>query len=307
MKLIYAGTPDFAIAPLESIINAGHEVVAVITQEDKPVGRKGILTPPPVKVFAEKHGIRVLQFTKIREHVEELKSLGAKTMVTCAYGQLLTQEVIDVFEDGIYNIHASLLPKYRGASPIQWAIIEGENETGITIMRTDIGMDTGDILLRKKMEIGHDTCASLSEKLSELGAKCIIEALELLEKGEAVFTPQDNSLATKVKKINKSDAKIDFSKSAKEIERLILGMNPSPVAHCILNGNPFNVYDAEVVDFEGGEREGEVVCAEPKKGLIVKCKEGYIRMLSVQESGKKQMSARDYLLGRKVKTGDVFS
>lgn len=307
MKLIFAGTPDFAIAPLESIINAGHEVAAVITQEDKPVGRKGILTPPPVKVFAEKHGIRVLQFPKIREHVEELKELDVKTMVTCAYGQLLTQDVIDVFENGIYNIHASLLPKYRGASPIQWAIIDGESETGITIMRTDIGMDTGDILIQKSIKIGHDTYASLSEKLSVLGAECIVEALELVENGNAVFTPQDNSLSTKVKKIAKADAKIDFSKSAKELERFILGMNPSPVAHCLLNGSPFNVYDAETIDFEGGEEVGEVVCADPKKGLIVKCKEGYLKMLSVQESGKKQMSAKDYLLGRKVKTGDIFS
>lgn len=302
MKIVYAGAPEFSVPPLRKIIEAGYRVVAAVTQPDKPVGRKGVVTPTPLKAFASASGIPVFDYPKIRNHAAELAALGADIMVTCAYGQLLTQPVLDAFPMGVYNIHASLLPKYRGAAPIAACILNGETRTGITVMKTELGLDTGDMLLQKPLEIApQDTAGTLSEKLSLLGGECIVGALALLKSGKAVFTPQNEAEATLVKKINKEHALIDFSKSAKQIVDLVRAMNPSPVAYTYLNGKALNVFFAE--ECEKGEGAcGEVLCAD-KTGVYVKAGTGAVRLTEIQAEGGKRMRAADFVNGRKIAAG----
>lgn len=305
MKIIYLGTPQFAVAPLKAIINSGrHQVVGVVTQPDRPVGRKGIITPPPVKVVANECGIPVFQYEKIRvEGVEDLKSLGADIMITCAYGQILSREIIYICKHGIINIHGSLLPKYRGASPIQAAVINGETTTGITIMQTEEGLDSGDILAVFETPIGEEeTSEDLFARLSLLGAKNIVSVLDKIEDGSVVPQKQDHSLATMVKTIKKEDALIDFSKSATTIKNLINGMNPWPIAYTLKNGKKLKFYRARVV--EGHGAIGEVIKAD--KQLVISCGEGAVEIGILQEEGGKAMSAQSYLNGRKLKVGDLL-
>ena len=303
MKLVFAGAPEFSVLPLKKILEEGYEVAAVVTQPDKPVGRKAIVTPTPLKVFARSRGIPVLDFPKIREHIGELESLRAHLMVTCAYGQLLTESVLNAFPAGVYNIHASLLPKYRGASPVAACILNGETETGITVMKTDVGLDTGDMLLQKRIPIApEDTAGTLSEKLSALGADCIVEALALFK---AVLTPQDNDRATLVKKIKKEHARIDFTEDAAAIVNLIRAMNPAPVAYTYLNGKALNVFFAETAEGEVGA-SGEVIAAD-KRGILVRAGKGAVRFLEVQSEGGKRMRAADFVNGRKIAVGDVLT
>ena len=246
MKIVFAGTPDFAVAPLQKIIDCGFEVVGVITQTDKPQGRKGILTPPPVKVLAEKYAIPVLQPEKIRNEVEKVRSLHGDILITCAYGQILTQDVLDSFPLGVWNIHAGLLPQYRGASPIQSCILNGERETGVSVMKTELGLDCGDVLLVEKTAITEtETYGELSDRLSLLGAELIVKALSLLKSGEYTLTPQGESGVNVVRKINKEHAEVHFDKTAREIVDLVRGMNPSPVAYTLLAGDKVNIYRAE--------------------------------------------------------------
>ena len=218
MKIVFAGTPEFAVEPLKNIIDNGFDVVGVITQVDKPQGRKGILTPPPVKTFAEEKGIPVLQPLKIRDCIDEVASLGGDLLVTCAYGQILTQAVLDLFPLGVWNIHAGLLPAYRGASPIQSCILAGERETGVSIMKTELGLDAGDILLVEKTAISDtETCGELSKRLSLIGAEVIVKGLKLIQSGEYSLEKQSEEGVNIVRKIGKEQARIDFSKSVKEI------------------------------------------------------------------------------------------
>ena len=310
MKIIFAGTPEFAVAPLQKIIENGYEVVGVITQTDKPQGRKGILTPPPVKTLAEKYSIPVLQPVKIRDEIESVKALGGDIMITCAYGQILTQEVLDLFPKGVWNIHAGLLPQYRGASPIQSCILAGETKTGVSVMKTELGLDSGDILLVEETEIGEkETYGELSSRLSCIGAELILKALKTLETGDYTLTPQGEEGVNIVRKIAKEQAKIDFTKSAKEIVNLARAMNPEPTAYSAVNGVKVNVFAAEKCDLpEGGEnaRAGEVLSDLPKKGLIVKCGDGAVKLLEVQAAGGKRIKGSDFLNGRKAQKGDVF-
>lgn len=302
MNIVYAGAPEFSVPPLQKIINAGYRVVAVVTQPDKPVGRKGVITPTPLKTFAAAFGIPVLDYPKIRNYAKELSSLGADLMVTCAYGQLLTQPILDAFPLGVYNIHASLLPKYRGAAPIAACILNGETHTGITVMKTELGLDTGDMLLQKEIQIApQDTAGTLSEKLSLLGGECVVEALDLLKSGKAAFTPQNGAEATLVKKINKEHALIDFSASAKQIVDLVRAMNPSPVAYAFLGDKALNVFTAEEAQDEGGDC-GEVVRAD-KTGVYVKAGSGTVRLTEMQAEGGKRMRAADFVNGRKITAG----
>lgn len=306
MKVVFAGTPDFAVAPLKAIVESGYEVVGVITQKDKPVGRKGIITPPPVKVFALEAGLPVYQFDKIRDNVDTLKSLGADVMITCAYGQILTQEVLDTFKDGVWNVHASLLPLYRGASPVQSAILAGDEFTGVTVMKTELSLDTGDILCVKRCATGELTAGELLEKLSLLGADAIIEGLKIIEQGNPQLLLQDDSAATYCKKIEKKDAKINFEKSAREICNLIRAMNPSPVAFCNAQGVQLNVYKACVFDGEVDGTVGEVAFADRQNGIVVKCGVGAIKILQAQLTGGKVLLANDLINGRKILRGNVF-
>ena len=314
MKIVFAGTPDFAVAPLQNIIDSGFEVVGVITQTDKPQGRKGILTPPPVKTLAEKYGIPVLQPEKIRDEVEKVRALGGDILVTCAYGQILTQAVLDSFLLGVWNIHAGLLPQYRGASPIQSCIINGESETGVCVMKTELGLDCGDILLVEKTPIlDAETYGELSDRLSLLGAKLIVEGLKLLESGNYTLTPQGERGVNVVRKITKEQARVDFSKTAKEIVDLVRGMNPAPVAYTLLGENKMNIYRAERAALTEEEQNnyaaavcGEVLSDKPKRGLLVKCKDGAVKLLEVQLAGGKRVLGGDLINGRKVKRGEVL-
>ena len=301
------GTPEFAVPSLKSIINSSeHSVAAVVTQPDRPVGRKAIITPPPVKVAASERGIPVYQFEKIRtEGVEILKSLNADIMVTCAYGQILSKEIIDICRFGIINIHASLLPAYRGAAPIQFAVINGEKETGVTIMQTDVGLDTGDIISAYKISVGeNETAGELAERLSALGAEHICEVLTSIENGTAKHAKQDDGKAFVVKTIKKEQALIDFTRSATEIKRLILGMNPAPVAYAFANGKKIKIYRAEECSEEFSGKAGEVVKAD--KELLVKTGSGTLKITELQEEGGKKLSARDFTAGRKLKVGDIL-
>ena len=300
MKIVFAGSPEYAVPALRAV----HEkfgVAAVITQPDKPVGRKKVLTPTPVKVEAEKLNIPVYDFVKIRNCVDELKALDADIMITCAYGQLLTQGVLDCFKKGVWNLHASLLPKFRGASPIQSAILAGETHTGVTVMRTELALDTGDILLVKRCEIANKNCAELSEELSYLSAEAAVEGVELIKSGNVQLLMQDEAKATFCKNIQKSDCKIDFTHSAGDICRLINAMNPEPYAFCEQNGTVLNILRATAVDGDG--EIGRVISAD-KKGIVVKCGTGAIRIEELQPAGGKIMKAADYVNGRKIKAGD---
>ncbi|MGN0811907.1 MAG: methionyl-tRNA formyltransferase [Candidatus Coproplasma sp.] len=301
MKIVYAGTPEYAVAPLKALIDAGEEVVAVITQPDKPVGRKRILTPSPVKAFAMQCGIAVYDFERIRDHVGEVEGIGADLLITCAYGQLLTEPVLKAFPMGVYNLHASLLPLFRGASPIQSAILAGERHTGVTVMRTELKLDCGDILLVKRCEIGDKTYGELSEELSKLSAIAAVEAVEILKQGEPQLLLQDEAKATFCKKINKADGKVDFSKTGRQVANLINAFSPAPAAFCSLENAQINLLKAVPCDGEG--QAGEVIKAD-KGGIVVACGQGAVSILNLQFAGGKPVKAADAVNGRKIKVGD---
>lgn len=307
MNVIFMGTPEFAVPVLESIINSDkHKVVAAVTQPDRPVGRKAVITPPPVKVAAAAHGLPIFQFEKIRDGgAETLKNLNADIMVTCAYGQILTQEIIDVCKYGIINVHASLLPKYRGAAPIQYAVINGESKTGVTFMKTAVGLDTGDIISAYETPVNeNETAGELAERLSAIGAEHICSVLTSLENGSATFTPQNDAEACIVKTIKKEQAEIDFSRSADEVKRFILGMNPSPIAYAFNKGKKVKIYRALSCVGEFSGKDGEVLQADKK--LIVKCGSGAIEITEIQEEGGKKLTAREFSSGRKIAVGDIL-
>jgi methionyl-tRNA formyltransferase len=304
MKIVFAGSPQYAVPALKALTEAKKNVVLVITQPDKPTGRKQVLTPTPVKAYAQSLGLPVFDYAKISDHVEEIKAFGADIMITCAYGQILNNNLLSAFPAGVWNLHASLLPEFRGASPIQSAILAGKSHTGVTVMKTELKLDCGDILLVKRCEVGNLTCGELSDKLSEISAQAAVEAVDILESGTPSLLLQDEAKATYCKKIVKGDAKIDFTKAAEEIIRLIKAMSPSPAAYCSLCGGNVNIYDAEVVqgDFTGDC--GQVVAADRKNGIVVKCGTGNIKILSAQLSGGKRQQAVDLINGRKIKEGD---
>lgn len=304
MKVIFLGTPEFAVKPLERIIATGkHKVVGVVCQPDKPVGRKAIITPPPTKVVALNNDIPVFQFEKIRNGgAEELKKLGADIMVTCAYGQILTKDILNVCKYGVINIHASLLPKYRGAAPIQYAIVNGEKETGVTFMKTEEGLDTGDIIVAYKTEIKEsETSAELAERLSVIGAEHINDVLTSIENGTACYTKQDDSVANVVKTIKKDQTEVNFDKPGKEVANFINGMYPQAYSFC--NGKKYKFYRAKPT--KGQDKDGEVLLATKK--LIIACLKGAVEILEIQEEGGKRLSAKDFLNGRKINAGDVFT
>lgn len=305
MKIVYAGTPQYAVAPLKALVENGFEVIAVVTQEDRPVGRRARLTPPPVKQYAQERGIPVYQFHKIREHVEELRAIGGDIMFTCAYGQILSRAVLESFALGVWNAHASLLPEFRGASPVQSAILAGKTQTGVTIMKTEEKLDAGDILLVKRCDIlPGETAGELAEKLSALSAEAMCEAAKMIEAGDDNILLQDDSAATYCKKIAKEDARADFSLPAAKVCALINAMSPSPAAYANLAGAQVNFYRA----FEEPEEDGtcgQVVRAD-KRGIVIKCGGGCVRITEAQFAGGKRLSAADIVNGRKISAGDIF-
>lgn len=305
MKILFAGSPAYAVPSLKALIAAGKEVVAVLTQPDRPFGRKKIPTPTPVKAYAISAGIPVFDYAKASDHAEELRAVGADLMITCAYGQILRKELLAIFPAGVWNLHASLLPKYRGASPVQSAILAGETHTGVTVMKTELALDTGDILLVKRCEVGDRTYGELSDVLSELSAQAAVEAVGLIERGENQTLVQDEARATYCKKISKEDAKVDFGGRAEEVVRLIRAMSPSPAAYCTLCGQTLNLYDARLAETDRKGKIGEVLACD-KRGVVVQCADGAIAVLSAQLSGGKILSAADLVNGRKIKAGDCL-
>ncbi len=311
MKIVFMGTPDFAVAALKALIESGHEITAVVTQPDKPKGRSKEPQPSPVKECALAHGITVLQPRRIKtpEAVSQLRQYEADVYVVAAFGQLLSQEILDIPRFGCLNIHASLLPKYRGASPIQHAIIDGEEKSGVTIMQMDAGLDTGDMLYKKEAEItAEDTFETLHDKLMELGGKAIVEALALLEAGEIIPMKQCDEESCYASLIDKSMGRLDFGKSAVSLDRLIRGMNPWPSAYTFYKGKQLKIWRAVPVktaeQIASLEADCGVVCAVEKDYFDVAAGEGILRIFELQLEGKKRMSTHDFLLGVKVQPGN---
>ena len=311
MKIIYMGTPDFAVAPLEAILKAGHEVTAVVTQPDRQKGRGREVQYSPVKECALSYGIPVLQPLKIKEKdaVEELRKYPADIFVVAAFGQLLSEEILNMPRFGCINIHASLLPAYRGAAPIQWCVINGEEKTGVTIMQMAKGMDTGDILLQKEVVLDEkETGGSLFDRLMETGAELIVEALPKIEAGELTPVVQKEELATYAGKITKDMGNIDFAKSAVTIERLIRGLNPWPSAFTHYKGKILKIWEADVVS-ECVNAENPVpgtVIAMDKESFTLATGEGALRIRSLQPEGKKRMSCAEFMRGYEVKVGEAL-
>lgn len=311
MKIVYMGTPDFAVAPLEAILKAGHEVTAVVTQPDRQKGRGREVQYSPVKECALSYGIPVLQPLKIKEKdaVEELRKYPADIFVVAAFGQLLSEEILNMPRFGCINIHASLLPAYRGAAPIQWCVINGEEKTGVTIMQMAKGMDTGDILLQKEVVLDEkETGGSLFDRLMETGAELIVEALPKIEAGELIPVVQKEELATYAGKITKDMGNIDFAKSAVTIERLIRGLNPWPSAFTHYKGKILKIWEADVVS-ECANAENPVpgtVIAMDKESFTLATGEGALRIRSLQPEGKKRMSCAEFMRGYEVKVGEAL-
>ncbi len=302
MKIVFMGTPDFSVNALENIVKAGHDVVGVITQPDKPKGRGGKMQYTPVKEKALELGLDVYQPQRVKEteFIEKLKEMNPDAIVVIAFGQILPKEILDMPKYGCINVHASLLPKYRGAAPIQWAVIDGEKETGVTTMYMNEGLDTGDIIDKVVVPIDKkETGGSLFDKLAIEGGKLILKTLIELENGTAVRTPQDDSKSNYAGMINKQLGKIDFNKSANEIERLIRGLNPWPSAYTKMDGKTLKIWDADVDDSENDSAPGTIT--EVGKDFIrVATGKGSLKILELQLEGKKRMKTRDFLNGAKI-------
>lgn len=300
MRVVFMGTPDFAVGTLEAILEAGHEVAAVITQPDKPKGRSKTPVPTPVKAAALEHNIEVYQPVKIREAeaVEKVKSMNPDVIVVVAFGQIIPDVILNIPKYGCLNVHASLLPAYRGAAPIQWAVLNGEKESGVTIMRMDSGLDTGDMIAKVVVPLDEkETGGSLFDKLSEAGAKLLAETLPSVEAGTAVYEKQPAESTTEYAgMITKQMGSIDWSKSAVEIERLVRGMNPWPSAYTKMDGKTLKIWSAhaEREDLEG---ESGVVVRSDKKGIYIQTGKGILCVDELQLEGKKRMSSPDFLRG----------
>jgi len=309
MKIIYMGTPDFAVEPLEALIKAGYEVTAVVTQPDKQKGRGKEVQMTPVKECALAHNIPVLQPVKIKEPqaVEELRKYPADIIVVAAFGQLLSEEILTMPRFGCVNIHASLLPKYRGAAPIQWAVINGEEKSGVTIQQMAKGLDTGDMLIKREVILdAKETGASLFDKLMYVGAELIVELLPLIEQGKVIPEKQDEAQATHVTRLTKEMGNIDFGKDAVSIERLIRGLNSWPSAYTYFKGKTLKIWEADVTGNEAEAKPGEII-AVGKDFVEVATGKGTLYLRSVQLEGKKRVSVKDFLLGYEVKAGMNFT
>ncbi len=308
MRIVFMGTPDFALFSLRALIEAGEEVVGVITQPDKPKGRGYTLTPPPVKVYAEERGIPVFQPERVRDGSfdDTLRSLSPDVCVVAAYGKILPQSMLDIPRHGCFNIHGSLLPEYRGAAPMQRAIIDGKAVTGVTIQQMAAGMDTGDILVMRETEIGeNDNFEDIHDRLGVLGAEAILEAIALLREGRLNPVPQDESLATYAAKIEKADCVLDFTRTARQLHDQIRGMSPFPLAFTRLpSGSMLKVTRACVVDEDSRGEAGKVVSLDD--GIEVQCGKGRLRFVGVLPEGKGRMAAVDFVRGRKIAIGDIL-
>lgn len=309
MRVIFMGTPDFATGTLEEIVLAGHEVVGVVTQPDKPKGRGKTLMPTPVKEVAMKYNLPVYQPKKVREpeFVEVLRGLKPDVMVVAAFGQIISKEILEMPKYGCINVHASLLPAYRGAAPIQWAVINGDKESGVTIMQMDEGIDTGDMIEKVVVPIAEDeTGGGLFDKLSQAGAKLCVKVLQDLEDGKAVREKQpEESTTPYARMIDKKMGSIDWEKPAKEIEQLIRGLNPWPSAYTRLQGKTLKIWKAEVLLEHSQEAPGQIT-EVTKDSIVVQTGQGRLKILELQLEGKKRMDAASFLRGYALKEGESF-
>lgn len=303
MNVVFMGTPDFAVPSLENIAKV-HNVQAVFTQPDKPVGRKMVLTPPDVKVCAEKLGIPVYQPVKLKDSdsYEIIKELNPDVIVVVAYGQILPENILNIPKYGCINVHGSLLPKYRGAAPIQWSVLNGDKVTGVTTMYMEKGLDTGDILETKEYEIGiNDTAGEVFDTLAEMGGKLILDTLEKAEKGQLHPVKQDDSKSSYAKMLDKSMCNIDFSKSNLQVHNQVRGLSPWPVASTKLNGKVLKIFETRLA--EGIGKPGEILNTNP---LTIACGEGAVVVNTVQLQGKKRMDSKAFLQGHKLEKGTVI-
>lgn len=311
MKIVYMGTPDFAVPPLAALVKAGYEVTAVITQPDKPKGRGKTLLPTPVKEEAMKYEITVYQPQKVRdpEFVEVLKNLAPDMIVVAAFGQIIPKEILDMPKYGCINIHASLLPKYRGAAPIQQAVIDGEKESGVTIMKMGMGLDTGDMISQAVVTLSEDeTGGSLFDRLAETGASLLIQTIPSIENGTATYTKQPEESPTPyAAMITKKMGLLDFSRNAEVLERLVRGMNPWPSAYTYLNNKTLKVWKAVVEDAESGKVAPGTIVGVDKKGIHVACGEKILVLQEVQLEGKKRMETDAFLRGYQVTEGTILT
>ena len=307
MKIIFAGTPTFAATALKALVAAGHEIVLVLTQPDRPAGRGMKTVASAVKLLAMDHGIALLQPATLKSQAlhEKLMAYGADVMVVAAYGLILPLAVLKIPRYGCLNIHASLLPRWRGAAPIQRAILAGDQETGITIMHMDTGLDTGAMLFKARLAIEpSDTTQTLHDKLSKLGAHSIVTALTLLQQGKLVASVQDETLACYAPKIHKAEAAIDWQQDAGQINRLIHAFNPSPGAYTQIRGNVLKIWQAKVAMGESG-KSGEII-ATRRDGILVACGSGAIILETLQKPGGRKLSAAEFLAGYPLQPGDFF-
>lgn len=321
MRIVFMGTPDFSVGTLEAVAAAGHEIAGVVTQPDKQRGRGKQVQPTPVKEAALRLGLPVFQPARVRdpEFIAQLKELNPEVIVVVAFGQIIPQAILDLPKYGCINVHASLLPAYRGAAPIQWAVINGEAESGVTIMRMDAGLDTGDMLTKTVVPLAADeTAGTLFDKLSEAGAGLLVKTLKGLEEGTVVPEKQPADSTTEyARMIKKEDGKIDWTENAEDIERLIRGMDPWPSAYTMLNGKTVKIWKAKVMALIGGglfsalpgqdpaKHAGEIWAAD-ESGIHVRTGDGILVIQELQMEGKKRMSVQDFLRGHKIDPGSRF-
>ena len=311
MKIVFMGTPDFAEKSLEAVYNAGHEILAVVTNPDRPKGRGMKMVASPVKEFAVSKDLKIYQPEKVRkniEFIEEIKALEPDVICVVAYGKILPKEILEIPKLGCINVHGSLLPKYRGAAPIQWAVINGEKVTGVTTMYMDVGMDTGDMILKEKTEIAPDeTTGELWDRLAIIGADLLVKTLEQIENKTAPRIPQgeDFSMAPM---LEKEMSKIDWeSKTAQEIKNLVRGLNPIMGTYSYLNGKKIKIWKVDVVEADSKDiKNGTVLKSDSKDGLYIKAEDGVIKVLEIQGENAKRMNVQDFLRGNQIEVGSIF-
>lgn len=318
MKVVFMGTPDFAKESLEAIYNAGHHIIGVVTNPDRPQGRGMKLLPSKVKEFALEKGLEIYQPLKIKkneEFINEIKKLNPDVICVVAYGKLLPKEILDIPQYGCINVHASLLPKYRGAAPIQWAVLNGDKTTGVTTMYMDTGMDTGDIILNEKVEIGEDeTTGELWDRLAKIGGELLVKTLQQIEEGTASREKQGENF-TIAPMLSKEMAKIDWdTKTAQDIKNLVRGLNPIMGAYTYLNGKKIKFWKVDLAKTTeimiGGPmdfmRNGTVIVSGPRDGLFIKTKEGILKVLEIQGENARRMPVQDFLRGNPIKEFEIF-
>lgn len=306
MKIVFFGTNQFAVISLEALCNSRHELAAVVTQPDKKRGRGLKLAFPPVKIFAEERGLKIYQPSLLKEKsfIDEISKISPDLLIVVSYGKILPKEILDIPEIYAVNLHASLLPKYRGAAPINWAIINGETETGITIIKMNEYMDQGDILTSRKVKIeSEDTTGSLSDRLARIGADSLLETIELIEKDKVVQLSQDDRAATFAPRIKKDDARIDWSKTSVEVSNFVRGMNPHPGAFTYIGEKLIKIWKAKSLSAPEGYNAGEILDSGKEQGVVVSTGKGSLLITELQLEGKKRMGAVEFLRGHKVKIG----